>query len=154
MRRVLLALLAGVAAAWIVVATAGRNPVTCHLNGSLPDRNCTPGVRSRFAAARVCRLGPRRGVPHDLVVGVYDVYGIGPRVRALYRPDELIPRQLGGGLRSRNIWPEPIHRLPGPAAKRSLERRLHQLVCSHRLSLRVAQNEISNDWVAAYRHVR
>jgi hypothetical protein len=152
MRRALLALALGLAAAWLAVATAGRNPVTCHLHGSLPDRNCTPGVRGLLTADRVCGLGPRGRLPENLVAAVYDVYGIDPRVRALYHPDELIPRQLGGGLRSRNIWPEPTFRKPGPLAKDALERRLARLVCSGRLSLRVAQNDISYDWVAAYRH--
>src|SRR5437588_12792203 len=151
MQRALLAFAVGLAAAWLAAATAGRNPVTCHLHGSLPDRHCTPGVRGLFTADRVCPLGPRGRLPGNLVAAVYDVYGIEPRVRALYRPDELIPRQLGGGLRSRNIWPEPTFRKPGPGAKRALEQRLRQLVCSGRLSLRVAQNDISNDWVAAYR---
>ncbi|MDQ6915616.1 MAG: hypothetical protein M3155_07380 [Actinomycetota bacterium] len=153
MRRVALALLLGLAGAWVVVATAGRNPVTCHLRGSLPDKHCTPGVRSPVGAARVCRLGPRRGLPENLVAAVYDVYGIEPRARGRYRADELIPRQLGGRLMGRNIWPQPVDRFPGPAAKRRLEQRLRRLVCSARLALRVAQDDISHDWVAAYRHI-
>jgi hypothetical protein len=153
MLRVSLAVVAGLAVAWLIVAALGKPPVACHLSGALPDRNCTPGTRSRLVAQQVCRLGPRGPLPGKLVAFTYDLYGIGPEDRESFRVEELIPRQLGGGLRRRNLWPAPLEVAPGVTAKDELEVRLRQQVCAGRLSLRAAQDRIAHNWVAAYRQL-
>jgi hypothetical protein len=101
----------------------------------------------------VCRLGPRGPLPGNLVAFTYELYGIAAEERESFRVEELIPRQLGGGLRRRNLWPAPLEATPNAAAKHQLEARLRQQVCSGRLSLRAAQNRVARNWVAAYRHL-
>jgi hypothetical protein len=70
----------------------------------------------------------------------------------LYEEDHLIPLELGGASRDpRNLWPQLWDGPDGAHAKDRLERRLHNLVCSHAVSLEEAQKAIATDWRAAYR---
>jgi hypothetical protein len=156
MLRLALAVAVGGAIAWAAVATAGKSPPTCQLQGALPDGHCTPGVRAPLSAAQVCALDPRApaAIPHAFAASVYDRYGIAPRARRDHPIDELIPRALGGLVATRNLWPQPLARAGGPGVKRALALALRASICAGRLSLRAAQDRIAGDWVAASRRMR
>jgi hypothetical protein len=57
--------------------------------------------------------------------------------------DHLIPLELGGSNDLSNLWVE-AGSIPNP--KDAVENRLHDEVCSGRMSLRAAQLAISTDW--------
>lgn len=68
-----------------------------------------------------------------------------------YEEDHLIPLELGGSPRStQNLWPEPYAGSDGAKRKDLVENKLHDLVCSGRLSLRTAQAAIARNWWQAY----
>jgi hypothetical protein len=64
--------------------------------------------------------------------------------------DHLISRELGGADMIDNLWPQPYTQHPGAHEKDWLENRLHKDVCSGIISLEEAQQEIRDDWYAAY----
>jgi hypothetical protein len=69
----------------------------------------------------------------------------------LFEEDHLIPLELGGHPTSpKNLWPEPWGGTTGASLKDQLENKLHLLVCSHSLSLKVAQRAIATNWYLAY----
>ena len=62
-----------------------------------------------------------------------------------YEFDHLIPLELGGAPDDmRNLWPE-IH--PTSYDKDAFENWLHDQVCSGKMDLKTAQNEIVTNWV-------
>jgi hypothetical protein len=66
--------------------------------------------------------------------------------------DYLITPALGGSEDIRNLWPQSYSATIWNArVKDALEDRLHDLVCSGDLDLATAQQEISTDWIAAYK---
>jgi hypothetical protein len=69
-----------------------------------------------------------------------------------YEEDHLIPLELGGSPRAvRNLWPEyDAGHIPNK--KDAVENALKRAVCSHRVTLRAAQNAIVRNWTTA-RHV-
>ena len=64
--------------------------------------------------------------------------------------DHLIPVSLGGSNDPDNLWPLPENKDMGPAQKKELDLKLHQLVCDKTLKLKDAQDAIKKDWVKAY----
>ncbi len=83
---------------------------------------------------------------------VFRRHGIANPVAGAYELDYLIPPELGGARDDRNLWPQPYRAEPWNAhAKDALEDHLRRLVCEGKLDLRVAQEEIANDWTVAYR---
>ncbi len=69
-----------------------------------------------------------------------------------YEEDHLIPLELGGAPSDeRNLWPEPRHITWDAAKKDRLENKLHLLVCSQQLPLKVAQTAFAHNWVTAYK---
>jgi hypothetical protein len=62
--------------------------------------------------------------------------------------DHLIPLELGGADDVKNLWPQPA---PDYKYKDKLENELHRLVCSGKVSLSAAQDEIKTDWTLSYR---
>lgn len=68
-----------------------------------------------------------------------------------YEEDHLVSLELGGSPTSvKNLWPEPYLAPEGARVKDRIENRLHDLVCSGRLSLRAAQYAIASNWWTAY----
>ena len=119
----------------------------------LPNRGATPGRRRvQLTKATLCASDYR--APADLVPAavrrkVFATYGIPSSRHAAYQLDEVIPLSLGGDLSSNNVWPQPWAGV-GAAKKDRLEVRLRQLVCSDRMSLLLAQRDISRDWWKTY----
>jgi hypothetical protein len=139
---------------------------TCHArpvdHGTLPDPSCTPGatdphVTQATLATTICRAGgyTRTVRPPGSVTSVEKKTAVaayaatGPT--GSYELDHLVSLELGGSPNSpRNLWPQPG---ASPNPKDTLESALHDLVCSHRMTLADAQNGIAGDWVTTYRQV-
>ena len=119
----------------------------------LPNRRLTPGVALNVRAAQICRPGYAasvRNVPESEKEAVYARYRV-PHVPYAHEVDHLVSLELGGSNDIRNLWPEPYAGRWGARTKDVLEDRLHDLVCSGRLTLRFAQRIEARNWVAAYR---
>jgi anti-sigma factor RsiW len=123
--------------------------------GVVPDRNLTPGATRRVSVAEVCSMAHEevvREVPAGLRQEIFQEYGIVNARAADYEIDFLIAPGLGGAEDIHNLWPEPYTSATWNArVKDALEERLHQMVCAGRLDLSTAQNDIANDWIAAYK---
>ena len=123
--------------------------------GPKPNRDLTPGSASPVALEQLCGLSdfdldPR--VPTEKERAVFRAYGLNEHAARAYQVDYLINPQLGGNDRMENLWPEPYHATVWNArAKDALETRLHGMVCSGQLGLQAAQQELSTDWIAAYK---
>jgi hypothetical protein len=133
------------------IRPAARHP---HIPAvDLPNHALTPGVAFGVGTARICVPGygaSVRNVPDSEKAAVYRRYGI-VWVPYQHEVDHLISLEIGGSNAIRNLWPEPYAGRWGARTKDVLENRLHDLVCSGRLTLRSAQRQEANDWVAAYR---
>lgn len=121
---------------------------------SFPEASLTPGAVATVSAEQVCD-SPRpknRTVPVSLQRKVFEEYGIlGAEPRA-YEVDYLITPALGGTDDIRNLWPQSNSSAVWNArVKDALEDRLHDLVCHGNLDLVAAQQDISSDWIAAYK---
>lgn len=122
--------------------------------GVLPNSVFTPGATRPISLAEACASVQSEvvtPVSHQEEGEVFTEYGLPKASAQDYELDYLIPPDLGGADDIRNLWPEP-HRgtVWNSYAKDQLEERLHQLVCGGKLSLSVAQQEISNNWIIEY----
>ncbi len=121
----------------------------------LPNRKLTPGsVFKEATAAQVCIPGYSRrvrNVPYEEKAEVYRRYGILHHRPKEFELDHLIPLELGGDNTETNLWVQPYDGQWNARLKDDLENELHQQVCNGSLPLEQAQQEISWDWVAAYR---
>ena len=123
--------------------------------GPKPNHALTPGSSNPVALTELCGLSdadldPR--VSPDKQLAVFRAYGLAQSAARAYQIDYLINPQLGGNDRLENLWPEPYHATVWNArAKDALETRLHSMVCSGQVDLQVAQQDLSTDWIAAYK---
>lgn len=121
---------------------------------SVPDAQKTPGDILTTDASVICVPGYTktvRNVPQAVKKQVYRIYGITSRKRGEYEIDHLISLELGGSNSIRNLWPESYITQPLNAhVKDKLENKLHELICSGQLPVQQAQQEIAQDWIAAY----
>jgi len=68
-----------------------------------------------------------------------------------FEEDHLISLEIGGSPASAlNLWPEPYSGVTGARIKDQLENKLHALVCSGAIPLKVAQGAIASNWYTAY----
>ncbi len=129
----------------------------CTAQGSLPDKQCTPGaVFEQATVADICVSGYTktvRNVPGSLKHKVYAEYGVTHHSPGEYEVDHLIALELGGSNDIANLWPEPAEPQPGFHQKDEVENYLHQEVCSGRMDLRKAQALIANDWLDVYKQM-
>jgi hypothetical protein len=65
--------------------------------------------------------------------------------------DHLIPVKLGGTHEPDNLWPQPAKGEWDATKKDELEDKLHSMVCSKAITLKIAQETIKKDWVKAYK---
>jgi hypothetical protein len=146
---------AGAAAAPASAPVSGRAQVAAlaappHGWGSRPPLRVTPGV-ARSSRAAICpQVGAALLAAHPgraVTSRVFAEYGVRPRFRPRYRIDLLVPADLDGTDSRRNLWPQPVHAF---YAKNRLERRLHALVCSGRITLGSAQRAIRRNWKRAF----
>jgi len=118
--------------------------------GSLTPGAVTTISRDAMCAAPAETEGP--AISQALALEVFRRYGIeNPEPRA-YEIDYLIPPDLGGSADPKNLWPQPYKEgVWNSRVKDALEDRLRTLVCNGSLDLALAQEEISSDWIGAYR---
>lgn len=133
----------------------------CRL-GPNPDRRCSPGAYySRLTAKVICSPGFRtstiRNVPESEKFAVEREYGLEPgHYGSTLEIDHIVSLELGGSNDVANLYPEEASfadGAPGFRVKDRLENKVHDLVCSGRLSLRTAQRQIARNWQALYRNV-
>jgi hypothetical protein len=120
-----------------------------------PNRRLTPGATLPLTRSQVCgtaKARPIPAVPVSLKRKVFEEYGVIPPRPDAYEVDYLITPELGGATDIRNLWPEPYENTVWNAhVKDQLEDRLHLMVCQGDVDLATAQQDISTDWIAAYR---
>jgi len=130
----------------------------------LPNRRRTPGavnaaVTQATIRTTICRTGYTKTIrPSSNVTTALKRQQLatgyaykGDLDTSDYEEDHLISLELGGSPRSaQNLWPEPYAASGGARVKDRIENRLHDLVCSGRLSLRAAQQAIAVNWWKAY----
>ncbi|HET7311304.1 MAG TPA: DUF3761 domain-containing protein [Mycobacteriales bacterium] len=130
----------------------------------LPNERRTPGavnsaVTPQTIRSTICRTGytstvrPSSSYTTSLKVQQLDSgYAFrGDQSTHDYEEDHPIALELGGAPSDpRNLWPEPYATSTGAKVKDLVENELHDLVCSGRLRLRVAQRDIATNWWHAY----
>ena len=123
----------------------------------LPNLNLTPGVARPLTQAQVCAVkwgADRRHVTAQMKLAVANAYGLKRLVVVAYGKgpccefDHLISRELGGADDVKNLWPQPWAEAK---KKDQLENWLHVQVCSGKMTLADAQQQIATNWVAAYK---
>jgi hypothetical protein len=123
--------------------------------GVEPNPKLTPGATRQVSMRDVCAMPHEEvvvDVPNALREKILQEYGIVQKLKSDYEIDFLIAPRLGGTEDPQNLWPEPYSSPVWNArVKDDLEERLHELVCSGKVNLRTAQNDISTDWIAAYK---
>jgi hypothetical protein len=149
---------AAIAAGALAAALGGialLQPFTAEPSRFAPDASLTPGLTRPVTAAELCAADTDEAAPtvsRSVALEVFRRHGIANPAAGAYELDYLIPPDLGGARDDRNLWPQPYQEAPWNAyAKDALEDRLRRLVCGGKLDLRVAQEEIANDWTVAYR---
>jgi len=124
-------------------------------DGVEPNPKLTPGVVRHVSMRDVCALPHEEvvvDVPDALRQRILGEYGIAQKTQRDYEIDFLIAPLLGGTEDPQNLWPQPYDSPVWNArVKDDLEERLHNLVCSGKLDLKTAQNDISTDWIGAYK---
>jgi len=150
---------AGAPATGAAVLLGPRTRQSRCTRGRLPDRRCSPGAyASGLTTAVICspsfRTGAVRDVPQSEKFQVEREYGMqaGFYGRSL-EIDHIVPLELGGSNAVANLFPEPGAGTANYHVKDELENRLHDLVCSGGMTLRVAQREIAANWMTLYRRV-
>lgn len=120
----------------------------------MPNPKLTPGNTLNLKKDDLCGSTQKTldgSLPISLKRKVFDRYGIRTDKSTPHNIDHLIPVSLGGSNSIENLWPQPLAGEWSYYHKNQLERRLRKLVCKGELDLEKAQQEISSDWVSAYK---
>jgi len=122
---------------------------------AIPDPRLTPGVVLPVTSRDICTDGAvetTHVVSPAIAQAVFASYGIRRPQPGAYEVDYLISPALGGSDNVHNFWPQSYRETVWNAhIKDALEDHLHNLVCTGELDLATAQQDISRDWVAAYK---
>ena len=125
--------------------------------GDLPDPDKTPGaVNKSLTMAVICKAGwstkSVRNVPAAEKRKVYAEYDMDKtKPPCPCEVDHLISLEIGGSNDIKNLWPQSYQGQWNAHMKDKLENRLHKEVCDGTVTLEDAQQEISTDWIAAYK---
>lgn len=129
----------------------------CQARGALQDHACTPGaIFQGVTKSKICRYGYTRTVrfvTYSTKTRVYHEYGIYSHRRGQYEVDHLVPLELGGSNTIANLWPEAADPPPGFHEKDQVENYLHDKVCSGRISLHQAEQQIATNWLSVYKQM-
>ena len=124
-------------------------------DGVEPDPRLTPGATRLVSLHDVCAMPHEEvvvDVPTALRERILQEYGIAQKHESDYEIDFLVAPLLGGTEDPQNLWPESYSSPVWNArVKDDLEERLHELVCSGKVNLTTAQNDISTGWISAYK---
>ncbi|MFI9360709.1 hypothetical protein ACIG5E_06565 [Kitasatospora sp. NPDC053057] len=127
----------------------------------LPDPSCTPGaynpaVTQATIGRTICVSGwtatvrPPVSYTNALKIQQIAQYGYSDTNPADYEEDHFVPLELGGAPRDpRNLWPEPRYGNEPAQSKDSVETRLKNAVCGHKVTLDAARSAIASDWTTA-----
>ena len=132
----------------------GSEPAAVSAGLERPRQDLTPGSVLPVGVDEICGGGVTGLPPVAAQVPrqVFEAYGVDFRRAAEYELDFLITPELGGAPDPRNLWPQPYRAgLWNAYVKDELERELQDLVCRGTLDLATAQEELANDWIAAYK---
>ncbi len=135
-----------------IVAAAAFIGVSSYAAAQLPSAFQTPGNKSKANEAQVCAadfeasVKPMAKWQRDQAL---ERYGKRPE-DFTGELDHLIPISLGGTNDPENLWPLHANKDMGPAEKKALDQKLHQMVCDKTIKLKDAQDAIKKDWVKAY----
>lgn len=131
---------------------------SCHINGVLPDSNCTPGaidpnVTQDNIFQTICSKGytktvrPNVSYTNNLKKQQIVEYGYSDTNLHDYEEDHLISLELGGSPSDpKNLWPEPG---ASPNPKDKIENLCNEKVCNGQITLSEAQKEIATNWTTA-----
>jgi hypothetical protein len=118
---------------------------TLMAHGALPDQHCTPGAVQSTNARAICTPGwasRHRHVTSATRAEVYRLYGLsGSHPFPEWEVDHRVPLELGGSNAITNLWPEH-----NPKTKDRLENKLHDRVCSGKMTLTRGQRIFKRDW--------
>ena len=129
----------------------------------LPNPSLTPGaidpnITQQNIQSTVCIKGytktvrPPASYTNKLKKRQIRQYGYDDSNPKHYEEDHLIPLSIGGNPTNPvNLWPEPRLSEWDAAKKDDLEFTLYKMVCKDKIGLKEAQNEISSDWITAYK---
>lgn len=132
----------------------GGEPAPSSAGLERPRQDLTPGRVLPVGVEEICGGGVTGLPPVAAQVPrqVFEAYGVDYQRAAEYELDFLITPELGGAPDPRNLWPQPYRAGVWNAyVKDELERELQDLVCRGSLDLATAQEELANDWIAAYK---
>lgn len=123
-----------------------------------PNASLTPGDTFPTATKdTVCVKGYTktvRNVTTTTKKEIYTEYGLTyPQPAGSYEVDHFIPLALGGSNDPKNLWPEPASPKPGFHEKDVVELYLYDELCTGKMTLIEAQNEIRSDWYAVYEQI-
>jgi anti-sigma factor RsiW len=121
---------------------------------SLPISRFTPGATSNASARDLCSgsLPMRRVVSVAVRQQVLQQYRMEHVAPSEYELDYLITPELGGVADARNLWPERYDSgVWNARVKDDLERLLPSLICDGAVDLDLAQREIADNWIVAYK---
>jgi hypothetical protein len=125
-------------------------------SGSLNDIHKTPGVARTESKAVICtqKTSTVRNVSEATKNKVYARYGVSKRggwCKGGCEVDHLIALAIGGSNDPKNLWPQTYTGRWNAHMKDRLELRMHDLICQGKITPQQAQQEMSNDWISAYR---
>lgn len=126
--------------------------------GDLPDPKLTPGdtyptITKEIICSPTFHTKALRSVRSDTKKKVYKAYGLdSDEPPCPCEMDHLIPLSLGGSNRRSNLWPQSEITEPWNSHRKDkLENKLHNEVCTGKVELEAAQQEIAADWIEAYK---
>jgi len=129
----------------------------CIPQNGLQDTACSPGaIFPEATKDQICTPGYSksvRNVPVEEKNQVYAEYGITSHKTGQYEVDHLISLELGGSNDISNLWPEAAEPRPGFHEKDQVENYLHNQVCSGKISLQEAQQQIAKNWLDIYHQI-
>lgn len=136
---------------------AGSPNAGCRIVDGKADRRCTPGalnpaVTQATISTTICvpgwsaKVRPPSRVTKRIEREQIVAYGL-PGGPDDYELDHIVPLSIGGATDDpRNLYPQSWDGPTGAHAKDKLENRLHRAVCTGRLALGDARQQILNKW--------
>jgi len=154
-------------AATLIAATLGLaacGAATYSENSGLPNTKLTPGalnpaVSQANIRSTICVVGwtatirPPVTYTNQLKYSqLHSGYNLSGDLNMKdYEEDHIVPLEVGGNPTSPlNLFPEPRNIALGSYVKDQLENRMHQLVCSGAVTLKVAQQVFLTNWEKGY----